>query len=80
MKENYYALMVCIFRPCTPEQAFELMKNKQTRKKQVEMDPHDLMFHRSEGYTYKEIGEMYGTTDHAVYVKIKRYKELAKAQ
>lgn len=75
MKENYYALMVAILKPCTPEQAFELMKNSSARKKHINVNPEVLIFHKNDGMTYKEIGEMFGITDCAVYIIIKRYKQ-----
>lgn len=74
--ENHYALIVAILKGCTPEQAFERLNtghNKTIKAKETEIL--EMIKLKSEGLTYKEIGEMYGLSDHATYRKIKRYNE-----
>lgn len=83
MKENYYALAICIMKQCTPEQAFELMntgKKKRTRKGEALKDAADMIRLRDNQHmTYVAIGELYGLDKDAVYRRIKRAKEKLKA-
>ena len=78
MKENYYALLICILRPATIEQSFDLLNGKITKvqnKSVTKDDVQDMVLMRQQGITYEEIGQIYGLSMQAVYMRIKRYKE-----
>lgn len=78
MKENYYALLICIVRPATIEQSFDLLDGRITKiqnKSITTNDVQDMIRMRQQGITYEEIGQMYGLTMQAVYMRIKRYRE-----
>lgn len=90
MEDNWLALgiAIAILSPkfVTPEEAFDLLYieqrttrhkpakrlNKTINDKDVE-DMIKLKFEQS--YTYKEIADIYGLSAHAVYGRIRRYKE-----
>jgi hypothetical protein len=78
MKENYYALLICILKPVTIEQSFDMMNGKITKIRKVSISKADIqdMIRMKQRMTYHEIGELYGLTKQAVYRRIKRYKEL----
>jgi hypothetical protein len=79
MKENYYALLICILKPVTIEKSFELINGKFTKVQNKSIDNtdvKDMIRMKQQGMTYQGIGEMYGLTDQAVYRRIKRYKEV----
>jgi hypothetical protein len=81
VKENYYALAVCILRKCTPEQAFELLitgKKKRTAKGEAMNDAAEMVRLREEQHmTYQAIGDLYGMNKDAVFRRIKRAKACA---
>jgi hypothetical protein len=78
MKENYYALIVSIFRKCSPEQAFELLKTgKKHRAKRgtyLNVVP-ELRKYREQGLSYEAIGELYGMSKDWVFARLKRSGE-----
>lgn len=76
MFENYAALIISILRGTTPEQSFELYNSG---KVGVFRDPDkqnatEMTSLKAQGYTYKEIGEMFGISMGSVYKKMKRLK------
>jgi predicted DNA-binding protein (UPF0251 family) len=78
MKENYYALLICILRPVTIEQSFEMMEGKVAQIQNVTItseDIEDMIRMKLQGMTHREIGECYGISEEATYRRIKRYKE-----
>ena len=77
LKENYYALIICILRPVTIEQSFMMMdgsvsttKNKSITKDDVA----DMITLKETGLTYQAIGDMYGLSASATFLRIKRLK------
>lgn len=78
MKENYYALLICILLPVTIEKSFDLMEGRITKKRNTAITRNDVkdMIRMKQSMTYEEIGEMYGISKQAVYRRIKRYKEV----
>jgi DNA invertase Pin-like site-specific DNA recombinase len=77
MKENYYALLICILKPVTIEQGFDFLDGKVTKvqNKSIHKDDVEDMIRLKQEFTYEDIGRMYGLTKQAVYRRIKRYKE-----
>lgn len=78
MKENYYALLICILRPVTIEKSFDLLEGRITKKRNTSIRKDDIadMIRMKQSMTYEEIGEMYGISKQAVYRRIKRFKEV----
>jgi ATP-dependent protease Clp ATPase subunit len=79
MKENYYALLICILRPLTIEQSFNIMEGKVTKvqNKWIRKDDvEDMIRMKQYGMTYKAIGKLFGLKKDAVHKRIKRYKEV----
>lgn len=74
MKENYYALLICILKPVTVEQGFNFMAGK-TTKAIIKDDIHDMIAMKQQGMTFEAIGELYGLTKGAVYRRLKRFRE-----
>lgn len=77
MKENYYALLICILKPITVEQGFDILNGKFTKRRNMTITRNDIqdMIRLKQSMTYDEIGELYGLGGAAVYRRIKRYKE-----
>ena len=78
MKENYYALLICILKPVTIEKSFDLLAGRITRiqnKSIVKNDVIDMIRMKQQRMTYADIGKTYGLSRQAVYRRIKRYKE-----
>lgn len=86
MDENYAALFVSIYKGVPPESAFYMMRTgKQLYEHSyhfifTEQDSEDMAKLRESKITYKEIGEMYGLKEGAVFVRIKRFKESIKKE
>ncbi|WP_113675892.1 sigma factor-like helix-turn-helix DNA-binding protein [Vallitalea guaymasensis] len=74
MEENYYALMLSILYKYTPDQAFDILEYGRIKRRRDEnkKDALEMVHFKSQGLTYKEIGEMYGITADAVYTRIRR--------
>ncbi len=82
--ENYTALLIAIEKEVCQEEAFKILdivadgkqiSNRKFKVKLINEDMKDMIKLKNEGLTYKQIGEIYGISDHAVYRRIKRYKE-----
>ena len=83
MKENYYALLICILRPVTIEQSFDMMDGKVAQTKNLVItseDIEDMIRMKQQGMTHREIGEYCGISEEATYRRIKRYKEKKEAK
>lgn len=80
MDENWCALCVAILCNLTIEQAFDKMDNFRGKKSRnynnliTEEDSKDMTIMRKT-MTFREIGQIYGLSDAAVYRRIKRFKE-----
>ena len=82
MKENYYALLICILRPVTIEQSFDMMDGNVAQIQNVTItsdDIEDMILMKQQGMTHREIGECFGISEEATYRRIKRYKERKEA-
>lgn len=76
MQHNYYALVVSILRECSPERAFELLGDKRVRNDDLtHEDVLEMMRLRAEGYSLKQVGDMYGITFSSVNTRIQRAKK-----
>jgi hypothetical protein len=78
LKENYYALLICILKPITIETSFQMLNGIFPKRNHTDVhkdDVKDMIRMRQQGITYREIGEVYGMSDEAIYRRIKRFKE-----
>ncbi|MDF2906816.1 MAG: hypothetical protein K0R34_2137 [Herbinix sp.] len=77
LKENYYALLICILRPdFTIDRSTEFMIDGRLRKNLPKGEGIDEMISmKQQGMTYKEIGEVFGLSKDAVHKRIQRFKE-----
>jgi DNA invertase Pin-like site-specific DNA recombinase len=78
VKENYYALLICILKPVTIEQGFDLLDGRITHRNNMAItseDIEDMIRMKQQGMTHREIGSFYGISEEAAYRRIKRYKE-----
>lgn len=81
MKENWYALLIASQRPVSVEYALRMMNgNSIGRKKKYSKFTQDDVEYmenlKSEGYTYRQIGEVYGISRDAVRSRINRRKQV----
>jgi len=78
MQDNWYALVIAILFNQPPETAFQILEDG-TRNlhysKLTELDTLDMIKFREEGFTYKEIGEMYGISESAAHKRISYLKK-----
>lgn len=88
MEDNWLALGIAILSPkfITPEEAFDLLyieeratRGKPSRRYNKTIDDKDIKdmmkLKFEQGYTYKEIADMYGVTAYTVYGRIRNYKK-----
>ncbi|HBI73633.1 MAG TPA: hypothetical protein DEG06_05115 [Lachnospiraceae bacterium] len=78
MKENFYALLICILKPdYTIDMSLQVMIDGLFKKENTTIRKPDIedMIRLKREMTYKEIGEIYGLSKQAVYRRIKRFKE-----
>lgn len=77
MKENFYALLICILKPdYTIDKSLQVMIDELFKKENTTIRKPDIedMIRLKREMTYKEIGEIYGLSKQAVYRRIKRFK------
>lgn len=74
LRENITALTIAICYQdfLLPEAAFCILSGESY--KLTDKDKEDMLKLREEGYSYTEIGKLYGYVDTRVYKIIKRYK------
>jgi DNA invertase Pin-like site-specific DNA recombinase len=81
VKENWYALLIASQRPVGVEQAFRIMNGdsigrKKKYSKFTQDDIECMESLKSEGYTYRQIGKVYGISRDAVRSRINRRKQV----
>ena len=68
MNEGYMALTVCILRNVTPEVAFKMLQGKHyINRKWTAYDIEEIEIMRSNGMTWREIGNAYGVEAQVAY-------------
>jgi uncharacterized protein YerC len=69
MEENYYALIICIIRGCSPKHSFDLI-----RTGKITITDNDIKYMNvlKRKMTYKQIGQIYGVCADTIYRLIKR--------
>lgn len=81
LRYNIAALAIAMIREdiYSAEDAFKILesKKKETCKKVDAEDIKEMIGLKKQGMTYKQIGELFGMSKHAVYKRIKKYKEKA---
>lgn len=78
MAENWYALLIAIKRSVTVEQAFDMFEKGKLGKKNkliTDKDIEDMRAMKKQGFTYKEIGEIYCTTKDSVCHRLQYAKK-----
>lgn len=78
MNENWYVFLICILKPVTIEQGFDLLDGKISKVQNTSIsrsDVEDMIRMKQQGMTHRAIGELYGLSEEATYRRIKRYKE-----
>lgn len=81
MRENFYALLICILRPVSVEQSFLMMNGIFTKpkvKRTIKIDMKEMIDYRNKGLTCEEIGKIYGISTKAARLRIKRYSKEVK--
>lgn len=70
---GWYLLMIAILykNPVTVEGAARLFEYGESKKRDINRQMYEL---RQQGMTFKAIGEMFGLTESAVFLRIKRMK------
>lgn len=78
MNENWCALCIAIILKTPPETAFQILDiGQRNRKSVLDFDDTRYMIKlKSEGLTYKQIGDMYGISDTAVCKRMSYYKKV----
>lgn len=75
MDENYCALAISIICVCSPEQAFEMLDCGKIKKHLMSKeDARAMVWYRSKGLTYRQIGELFYIDKDSMYKRIKRAK------
>ncbi|MDT8718298.1 helix-turn-helix domain-containing protein [Clostridium sp. 19966] len=72
MSENYYALLLSILKNYTPERSFKLLNGEKVDKEHRRKEALDMVELKKAGYTYREIGDMFGVSKDVVYTRIRR--------
>ena len=84
VRDNYYALCICVLTERIPEEAFidmNLVSGKKTRRSPSaliselsDQAPDDVreMLRLRKTHTWKQIGDMYGISDQAAYQRVNR--------
>lgn len=78
--ENLMALYIAIEEECPPEIAFKRLDRfcgqivKNLRFPWTDKDLHDIEIYRSEGITWKEIGNYFGVAESTIHLVYNNYK------
>lgn len=78
LRDNYIAFAMSILTGWNPDQCFyylETLRRPSSSLIITEDDVLNMVRLRENGMMYKEIGELYGLSDQAVYYRIKRFKQ-----
>lgn len=76
MNEGYMALTICILRNVTPEVAFKMLQGKHyINRKWTAYDVEEIEIMRSNGMTWREIGNAYGVEAQVAYKRYYYYKK-----
>lgn len=78
MDENWYAFCIAILKNVTPEKAFQLYRAGKSSRKNTSIKQEDVLNMiklKSQGWTYKKIGELYNLSSQAVCKRIKYYQK-----
>jgi len=70
-QENYYALCVCILSERIPDEAFQVMQILPTPRKLKDADISEILRFKK-CLTWKQVGELYGVSDHAIQKRVSR--------
>lgn len=65
-------LAICSENFMLPEAAFSILE--ESKFKIGEEDTKDMLAMREQGVTYRDISEIYGSTDSSIYHRLKRYR------
>jgi hypothetical protein len=79
VKLNYYALCICVTSERIPEEAFRIMEIAPAPVK-FQDDDIDAILEFKKSHTWKQLGEMYGISVHAVRKRVMRFQERQKAK
>lgn len=77
LKYNIAAMYIAILRDdiVTPEQAFAVIDDLPITKVYNDEDALDMISLNEKGYSFSEIGEMYGISKDAVFGRVKRKRD-----
>jgi DNA invertase Pin-like site-specific DNA recombinase len=89
IKENWYALFLCVVKDITPDKAISSLCFKSPRKDYSKravkaendkkiityIDDPVKLIELKENHTYKEVAKLYGTYPDRIYRDIKNYKQ-----
>lgn len=87
LRDNYYALCICVLTERIPEEAFidmNLMSGKKIKLRTQaavnnlsDQAPDEVreMIALRRTHTWKEIGKMFGISDQAAYQRVKKYSK-----
>lgn len=75
LRYNIAALAIAILKGISPEQAFAILEGKNIITVYNEEDIKDMVRLHDQGFSYRQIAEMYGLTKDAVQKRINRYKK-----
>lgn len=75
MDENWGSFCLAILTNCTVEQAFARWEGINDYNNSITQDDVKDMMQMRKSMTYRQIGEIYGISDSAVYKRLKRFKE-----
>jgi len=76
--ENYCALALCILTNMVPEQAFRRAgcESPETKTQQRKRETAEMLDLRRKGFTYEQIGQLYGVRQETVWKRLKKYQEV----
>jgi len=79
VKLNYYALCICVTSERIPEEAFRIMEIAPEPTRFQDNDIAAILEYKK-NHTWKQLGEMYGISAHAVRKRVIRFQERQKAK
>jgi hypothetical protein len=80
IEENWCALALCILTKRRPKQALDYIRHGERQsvhlvcRSPVELDIGKMVEMRESGMFYREIGEVFGLTENAAYLRIYRHR------
>ena len=73
---NYYALVLCLLYPLTPEQAFYILTVDHKPSQPLTYEDYKVTAEMHKSMTLKQVGKLLGVSESGISRRMKAYKQM----